>query len=302
MTAKYKIIFFLPIALIIFLVLKMILPTPNLNDSYRDYCWVKKTHSTEQFNILAIGDSRIYKGVNPTYLLDVNSEFNAVNLGYSSAGYSKEYLSFVSNRIKEKGKRVILCGVTPYSFTPEALKNEHYSSFHDKNTTEVYKMLYLSGYLKSFPRYSPEEIWDYFTDASITHLYHNDFKENGWVESYKIPFDSTAGLRPYRINFMDNTADKNAEKEYLKWVKDISAEGIKIVGFRPPSTLAMEELEDSLSGFNYSNFINEFEQMGGIWLTFSLKDYKSYDGSHLHYESANKFTENLAQKIEKYIK
>ena len=82
----------------------------------------------------------------------------------------------------------------------------------------------------------------------------------------------------------------------------MSAEGIKIVGFRPPSTLAMEQLEDSLSGFDYSKFINEFKQMGGIWLTFSLQDYKSYDGSHLHYESANKFTKNLAQKIKKYFK
>ena len=280
----------------------MVLPTPNLNDAYRDYCWVKKTHSTEQFNILAIGDSRIYKGVNPTYLLDVNSEFNAVNLGYSSTGYSKEYLSFVSNRIKEKGKRVILSGITPYSFTPEALKNEHYKSFHDKNTMEVYKMLYLSVYLKSFPRYSPEEIWDYFTDASITYLYYNDFKENGWVKSYKFPFDSTAGLIPYRKNFVDNTSDDTAVEEYLNWVKKMSDKDVEIIGFRPPSTLAMEQLEDSLSGFNYSSFISKFKQNGGVWLTFSLKDYVSYDGSHLHYESANKFSKNLGLKIEKYLK
>ena len=73
---------------------------------------------------------------------------------------------------------------------------------------------------------------------------------------------------------------------------------LRLLGFRPPSTLAMEQLEDSLSGFNYSSFISKFKQNGGVWLTFSLKDYVSYDGSHLHYESANKFSKNLGLKIE----
>ena len=34
---------------------------------------------------------------------------------------------------------------------------------------------------------------------------------------------------------------------------------LRLVGFRPPSTLAMEQLEDSLSGFNYSSFISKFQ-------------------------------------------
>jgi len=302
MTAKHKIIFLLPIALVIGIVLKLVLPTPMLNDSYRDYCWVIKTHSTEKFNVLAVGDSRIYKGVNPAFLLNEKTELNAVNLGYSSAGYSSEYLSFVSKRIKDNGKRVVLCGITPYSFTPEALKNEHYHSFYDKNKQEVYKILFLSGYLKNFPRYSPAEIWDYFAEVPVTHLYFHDFKENGWVKSFKIPFDSTAGLIPYRKNFVDNTCDYNAVRDYLSWTEEMANNNITVIGFRPPSTLAMEQLEDSLSGFDYTNFINEFEQKGGVWLTFSLNDYSSYDGSHLHYESANEFTKNLAQKIQQFLK
>ena len=221
MSVKHKLILFLPISLVIGFALKLVLPTPNLNDSYRDYCWVKKTHSTEQFNVLAVGDSRIYKGVNPIYLVDEKSEINAANLGYSSAGYSKEYLSFVSRRVKDKGSRVILFGITPYSFTPEALKNEHYHSFYDKNKKEVYKMLYLSGYLKTFPRYSPGEIWDYFSEAPVTHLYFHDFKENGWVKSFKFPFDSTSGLKSYRKNFVDNICDTKAVQNYYDSVKEV---------------------------------------------------------------------------------
>ena len=302
MRVKYKIIFVLPIALLIALVLKFVLPTPILNDPYRDYCWIKKTHSTEQFNVLAIGDSRIYKGVNPEFLIDENSNLNAVNLGYLGAGYSDEYLSFVSGRIKEDHKSVVLCGITPYSFTPEALKNEHYHSFFDMDKKEVYKILFLSSYLKNFPRYSPAEIWDYFSEIPVTQRYFHDFKENGWVKSYKIPFDSTSGLKSYRNNFVDNVCDTKTVESYYDWVKEMSSNDLTIVGFRPPSTLAMEQLEDSLSGLNYSNFIEGFEQNGGVWLKFSRNDYSSYDGSHLHYKSANKFTKNLAQKIERYLK
>jgi len=301
MTAKHKIIFFLPMAIVIGVVLKLVFPTPNLNDSYRDYCWIKKTHSTEQFNVLAIGDSRIYRAVNPLFLVGDNSGMNAVNLGFSSAGYSDEYLSFVSGRIKEDDKSVVLCGITPYSFTPEALKNEHYHSFFDKDKKEVDKILFLSAYLEDFPRYSPAEIWDYYSEIPVTYLYHNSFKENGWVESYKIPFDSTSGLKSYRKTFVDNTCDTKAVQNYYDWVKKMSSNDLTIVGFRPPSTLAMEHLEDSLSGFNYSSFIEGFENNGGVWLEFSRSDYVSYDGSHLHYKSANRFTKHLAQEIEKYL-
>jgi len=301
MMNKYKIILFLPIAAVIVIILKMLLPAPILNDSFRDYCWIRKTHSTQKYNILAVGDSRVYRGVNPEFLIDEKSKMNAVNLGYSSAGYSKEYLSFVSSRLKEEGERVVLCGITPYSFTPEALKNEHYKSFLSKNKKEVYKILFLSGYLKNFPRHSPAEIVRYFAGIPTTHMYSSDFKENGWVKSFKIPVDSTAGLISYRKSFINNTCNDNAVADYFEWVKKMSENNITIVGFRPPTTLAMSQLEDSLSDFEYGSFISEFENNGGVWLTFSLKEYESYDGSHLHYESANKFTKNLAQKIEKYL-
>ena len=180
-----------------------------------------------------IGDSRIYKGVNPLFLVGDNSGMNAVNLGFSSAGYSDEYLSFVSGRIKEDDKSVVLCGITPYSFTPEALKNEHYHSFFDKDKKEVYKILFLSSYLEHFPRYSPAEIWDYFSEIPVTHLYHNSFKENGWVESYKIPFDSTSGLKSYRKTFVGNTCDTKAVQNYYDWVKEMSSNDLNYSWFSP---------------------------------------------------------------------
>jgi len=115
-------------------------------------------------------------------------------------------------------------------------------------------------------------------------------------------YTASSGLKSYRKTFVDNTCDTKAVQNYYDWVKKMSSNDLTIVGFRPPSTLAMEHLEDSLSGFNYSSFIEGFENNGGVWLEFSRSDYVSYDGSHLHYESANKFSKNLGLKIEKYLK
>ena len=52
-----------------------------------------------------------------------------------------------------------------------------------------------------------------------------------------------------------------------------------------------------MSGFREAEFIQEFRNAGGIWLSFNLDDYVSYDGSHLDADSAKKLSRDLAEKI-----
>ena len=57
-------------------------------------------------------------------------------------------------------------------------------------------MLVFICYLKTFQGILPLKSGITFLSFLLPHLYFHDFKENGWVKSYKIPFDSTAGLSP----------------------------------------------------------------------------------------------------------
>ena len=63
----------------------------------------------------------------------------------------------------------------------------------------------------------------------------------------------------------------------------------------------MVALEKELSGFDEAAFVKRFKQAGGAWFSFSLDDYHSFDGSHLHRDSAVQFSKDLAKRIRNYI-
>ncbi len=74
---------------------------------------------------------------------------------------------------------------------------------------------------------------------------------------------------------------------------------ISIIAFRPPSSIAMRNLEDSISGFDEEYIKRELEDMGVQWLDFREGDFNSYDGSHLHFESAKKLSILLRIEVSK---
>jgi hypothetical protein len=60
----------------------------------------------------------------------------------------------------------------------------------------------------------------------------------------------------------------------------------------------MIELEAEFAQFEEAAFICKFENAGGTWLALDQTGYHTYDGSHLHREAAEKFSSDLAQKIQ----
>lgn len=298
MQTKHKIILFIPITILLSIGVKLLLPTPLTNVPHREYCWVKKTHDSRKVNIAVIGDSRIYRGVNPDKLIDEENDLEVRNYGYSSSGYSQEYLDFISAKLTSDGERVVVCGITPYSFTPNALENEHFHTYLELRKKEVIKTLYLSGIMKYFPSYSPSEVYDNIKNDSVVEGYFSQYMSNGWVKSYKTDEDHAPTLIAYRKNFNNNSVSHAAVENFIYWAKVKNEEGVKVLSFRPPSSLAMEQLEDSLSGLNYVQFQEDFEEIGGVWLTYPSEDYHSYDGSHLEFNSANQLSEDIKQDID----
>ena len=70
-----------------------------------------------------------------------------------------------------------------------------------------------------------------------------------------------------------------------------------MLGFRPPTTPAMLDLEERLSGFDEARFARRFEEAGGSWVALAREGWRSYDGSHLHEDSARRLSDELARAI-----
>ena len=278
------------------IVTKAVLPEPKSSAALIKNFWINKTFSTN-YEIVICGDSRIYRGISAAEITKNTSEkLSAINIGYSSAGLSHDYLDFAVSKLKTRGKKILIIGITPHSLTYEASKNEHLKSFTKVKWIEKTKSLHMYSLLSFFEPYKLKElIWP------INDNYIQSFKSDGWVASDYVNPDSTKALASYIKTFNSYKVDSVVTKSFLDKVSNLKNDDIRIIAFRPPSTMAMRELEDSLSGFNENYLKNELSKNNIVWVSFQDKDYVSYDGSHLVKISAIRLSEELAYAIDTLI-
>ena len=104
-------------------------------------------------------------------------------------------------------------------------------------------------------------------------------------------------LEDYRAAFENSKVSDDLVDGVMAAVRRFRESGIVVFGFRPPTTIAMFELENELSGFNESDFAEKFRAAGGIWLRFRHGVYPTYDGSHLNAYVAVRFSKDLAEEL-----
>ena len=124
---KTKIYFSLLLACVLYISLKIILPQSDVTEMKENSFWLKKTLDNSTYNVVVGGDSRIYRGINPSRIEENFKEnITAINLGYSSAGYSAQYLNFLESRLDPNSKyKIMLLGVTPVSAKQKEIFNNN---------------------------------------------------------------------------------------------------------------------------------------------------------------------------------
>ena len=80
-------------------------------------------------------------------------------------------------------------------------------------------------------------------------------------------------------------------------VDEWTALGICVVGFQPPTSSGIIEVEEKLSGFQEAEIRQSFAEAGGLWFDLDFEDYQSYDGSHVSKASAIQLSYDIAQFI-----
>ncbi len=301
MKAKNKILASLLLAIVISIAIKLLLPSPEQNRALVDEFWISKTHANNRNNVVFGGDSRIYRGISTkAFTKQFNSKITAYNFGYSSAGFSKDYLNFLETKLDSSANlKVIVLGITPHSLTPNGLLNEDLEIFTNISNFKKYQGLYLSPILKHFSPYQPSELKNSLFKEDIPNYYQQKYNPDGWVASNKIPGDTSEAITSYLTVFNENKVDESAINGLIQQVKYWNTKGVSVFGFRPPTTTEMRTIEDSLSGFNDELIILSFKKVGGKWIELDSKKFKSYDGSHLRKESAEELSEILGKEIVK---
>jgi hypothetical protein len=132
--------------------------------------------------------------------------------------------------------------------------------------------------------------------------YYLEFHDDGWVASFTIPEDPLSALPSYREIFSQTPVSPRLVQELVEQTRQWTQRGIQVFAFRVPSSQAMVDLENQMSGFDEAALVKAFEDAGGIWFPMPLAPYHSYDGSHLAKSAAEALSIDLAKLMKHYAR
>ncbi len=294
----------IPTVLALFIALGLSFVLPKDEERYmRDRFWIHKTFAPAKYDVVIMGDSRVYRGVSPDVMEKKLKNFKILNFGYSNGGLNPEMYKAAEEKLgKSDRPKIIVLSISANAITGFSRDNTQYRQERTLSREEKIEGLYLNNISYWFSPTSPQKLLDTLNGKKENKYYRNHYNMNGYVASEKFPVDTTEAISSYVDDFNHYKVDEKYLQELYSQVKSWTSRGIKVVGFRPPVSLPMRQLEDSLGRYNENEIMTGFEQAGGYWLNLNPNQYKTYDGSHLTIESAKKLSAVLADKIETLIK
>lgn len=279
-----------PIMLILF---KLILPRLSSSPMMRDAFWANKVLAEPIYDVVLIGDSRVYRGIDPD-MIQKQSGLECFNYGFSGAGLSGEFIDSAILKLKINGRKVCVIGVTANSFMNVSLKNEHLHSVLNWSKSDLLIRANLYSKLNFF---DPIHLSDVF-NAMRKQAYIEDYHIwNGFAASDKIPFDEFAAIDNYKKLFEQEKLKKEELDSFKTKIKDLNNQGYNVVILRVPFGKALVELEDQMSNGYVVKLLNDLEQEGYNVFKPSNYNWKSYDGSHLSSESAKHLSIELGNYL-----
>ncbi len=276
---------------------------------------------TQEAGSLIIGLSRADQGISP-YVLDEELdgfEFDrsitnfAINAHQSKFG--EVYLNAIQKKLTNKHKKngFFIVSINPSSFSVPKTLNEDKVYENDKE--------WIIGKIENFTS-TPN--YDYIINTYPQPLYsgllratrdddHHKIHTNGWTEIKLIGKNDTIkdndisiwknkNLEILKKNIAKERISKYRINEFVKTLNYLKTIG-KVILVRIPSDIDILKIENE----SWPNFNTQFDSIANKYnipyLNYSNQSdkYKTYDGSHLESESAEKFTRMLSLEIKPYL-
>lgn len=286
------------IALIFSLALSFILPK-NDEKYLGEMFWTRKTFAPAHYDVILLGDSRLYRGLSPTVIEKCfEKNIKVLNFGFSNGGLNPEMYKAAEQKIDKKSQhKTIVLGITANTLTNFTITNEQYKQEKNRPREEIIERLYFNPLQYWFSAVSPETLKEYYFGDPDSAYYINHYYMNGYVKSIKYPVDTLYAIPSYIKDFTNYKVNPQLIKTLVKQVKQWNSEGINVFALRPPVPHAMKMLEDTMGLYNQTYIEKQITQAGGIWLDTDTAKFTTYDGSHLDIESADKLSKIVGKAL-----
>ena len=273
------------------------LDNSELSEIRSNSFWAKKV-SSDQYDIVIAGDSRVYRGISAKFLKKgLQTSESVYNLGFSSAIFNRMYFEYIKKMVHAKKKSIIIMGVTLHSITER--ENEHL-----KETVQKYQQLeFVPANFKLFyeSMISPIELFTTSQKNKKKSEYIQKYHiSEGWVESDKISHDIEKTLKSYKKSFMDKAPTFNDLKNFIRLTCDLSQRHSVYI-LEMPINDRLKSLEEAYSPYSYDEMFKEISNSKCakfIELNHDvLSNTRSYDGSHIDGKSAKQFSRAIGEQI-----
>ncbi len=286
-------------------VLSYLLPAKPSSSEASGLFWHNKIHTSNRYDLVFVGDSRIYRGIDPASVeqtfADLGSAIKVFNFGFSSAGLDSAFIEDALSLLDTNAALPILVlGISPSALADENMTNTHYYQEKNRSFTEQLQRKYLSTFLANFDPSTPSLIRNQILENKQG--YFQEHYMNGWIASEKIPTDLWKDLWMLEDGFKKADWSLRYQIQLIQLIAQWEKKGIQVFAFRPPAAAHFEKAENKWSQFSESAIAAQIEAVGGNWIQLPNRyQYQTYDGSHLTKESAQKMSSDIAKKISKQL-
>ena len=288
----------LAIAATLVTVLSFVLPKDD--EKYLgELFWTRKTFAPPNYNVVIMGDSRVYRGVSPEIIEMRLPGLKVLNFAFSNGGLNPTMFDAAEKKLVHNNKpKIIVLGISANAISEYSAGNQQYMQELNRPREEIFERIYFNPLRYWFSATSPEKLKNHFSETKETAFYRNTYFMNGYVESDKFPVDTMEAVPSYTKDFTNYKVKPENLQVLFNQVKKWTDDGIIVVGFVPPVSKPMQMLEDSLGLFDETAIKAGFEKASGKWIDLNPANYKTYDGSHLTIESAQKLSIKIGEEIQ----
>ena len=260
--------------------------------------WMNKAKPTKKFDMVFVGDSRCYRGIDPA-VFEKELGLQAFNAGFSSGGHNAEIYNHISNNLlseSRRNNRMIVLAITPYSMSDEARGNQQLQALLNKKESAHQKytdILFKKKIISRLKKVSKKKTF-------VREIYH----ANGWCETLKNISEKSQkrGLDIYNAIYIKNSFSRKSFDELTEYTNRWMKDDIRVFAFVPPTTPDMKKLEETKSGCDMHIVKAAFEKAGGVWIDIEDEHkYSAYDSSHLSGDQAVVLSKYLSRKIREML-
>ena len=246
---------------------------------------------TKDYDVLILGNSRLYRGINPDKL-----ENSSYNFGHDDDTYDKIYYKLKYLLDHKKTFDYLILGVDYFQFSYlNNSRNYVYGKYFDKNYLKVYGN-------KKFIEYKKENFFQ--------NLHPNTIKKISWKNNEIYQKSNGQYIKPGKAKkneFSERSSEILAvhEKYFEKTLRLAHKNNIEVYLVMAPvrDSQMKNYTEDEIQKFQ--NFINKYADNYKAFLNFSRVDSYNFsdytDVTHLTPEAADRFSQSLTDTIQKLL-